>query len=100
LDLVDLREHNVVEHDASLTRRDAGDAEGDNWSPQPDLVEQLKSLSKDGKYLDWCDFAKARLLRMKQEQASDPNYSLSFKQSFIAYGESSLVLRSLAIQAL
>jgi hypothetical protein len=90
--LVDLRQHNVLEHDASLTRQDSGDAAGDNWSPQPDLIAQMMSLSQDGTSLCWCDFAKARLLRMNQESASDGTYSLTTKQSAIAYGEASVAL--------
>jgi hypothetical protein len=91
--LADLRQHNIMEHDASLTRQDFGDAAGDNWSPQPDLIAQMMSLSKDGTSLSWCDLAKARLLRMSQEKASDANYSLTTKQSAIGYGEASLCIK-------
>jgi hypothetical protein len=76
IDLKMLRKHGVIEHDASLTRYDFGDqGEGkDNFTPQKELVEQLKSLAVNG-YIDWNGMAKARLLRIQQEKISDKNYT-------------------------
>lgn len=92
LDLQSLRAHNVIEHDASLTRFDIGD-KGDNWTAQRALIDQLKSLSSDGKTLGWKEFAKARRLREKQEAASDSSYSLPLKQGAGALLEAAVAIR-------
>jgi hypothetical protein len=93
LDLDTLSTHNHIEHDASLTRRDYGD--GDNHTPQADLIEQLKGMSADGETLGWTEMAKARNLRASQESAVDPSYGLDLKHKALALGEASLVLRIL-----
>lgn len=38
-DLIDLRRHNVIEHDASLTRLDA--RQGDNYTFQPAMLQSM-----------------------------------------------------------
>jgi hypothetical protein len=49
LDLSSLRNHGVIEHDASLTRKDYGDLGNDNFTVQKSLVDQLKTFAVDGK---------------------------------------------------
>ncbi len=71
---MELRKHGVIEHDASLTRFDYGDVGKDNFTPQKELVDQLKSFAVDGN-IDWTGMVKARLMRIQQEQKSDKNYS-------------------------
>jgi len=93
LDLQDLDTHNVLEHDASLTRRDAG--VGDAVHVDADLVAQLKSLSSDGQSLGMKELAKARNLRYEQDKAVDPNFTFGFKQFNLAYGEAAFVFRVL-----
>jgi len=93
LDLDTLSTHQHIEHDASLTRKDYG--EGDNHTPQPDLIEQLKELSPDGQTLGWTEMAKARNLRVQQEQASDPSFNFDLRHKSLALGEATLVLRIL-----
>eukprot|EP00475_Leptophrys_vorax_P013098 TRINITY_DN1947_c0_g4_i2.p2 TRINITY_DN1947_c0_g4~~TRINITY_DN1947_c0_g4_i2.p2 ORF type:complete len:259 (-),score=91.36 TRINITY_DN1947_c0_g4_i2:1735-2511(-) len=95
IDLDALRKHNVIEHDASLTRKDIGDSGADNYSPQPDLIEQLKGLSTDGQTLGWTEIAKARNLRTSQESASDPSYGLDVGHAVAAYTEAAFTLRVL-----
>jgi len=92
LDLKALNKHNAIEHDASLSRKDLGDTGSDNFSVQRSLVDQLKGLSSDGTVLTWCNVATARNLRVKQESASDPDFSFSLKQGAIALAEASLVV--------
>src|SRR5262249_245210 len=62
--LSDRAEHGFIEHDASLTRRDAH--KGDAMELLPSLIDQLVSLSKDGKTLTLEDMAVAHQLRMAQ----------------------------------
>lgn len=64
LDLADLAEHGFIEHDASLTRRDA--RKGDAVERVKPLLDQLLSLSADGKTLTRDDLAVAHQLRMTQ----------------------------------
>jgi len=64
LDLADLVQHGFIEHDASLTRRDA--REGDAAELCLPLLDQLLSLSKDGQTLTLEDLATAHQLRMAQ----------------------------------
>ncbi|KAL9023546.1 MAG: hypothetical protein Q9180_008189, partial [Flavoplaca navasiana] len=58
LNLDQLALHNVVEHDVSLSRRDF--AQGDNTTPQADLVEDLVNASSNGKTITIDDFVKLR----------------------------------------
>lgn len=67
LDLADLALHGFIEHDASLTRRDA--RHGDAVELARPLLEQLLSLSVDGKTLTRDDLAVAHQLRMEQSAA-------------------------------
>jgi hypothetical protein len=102
LDLLSLRKHGVIEHDASLTRFDFGDAgadnftRGDNFTPQQSLVNQLKEFgnARNGT-LDWTGFGNARLLRIRQEKASDPSFTNGLKESLTALGEAVVALRLL-----
>jgi hypothetical protein len=94
-DLDALSKHGIMEHDASLTRHDFGDADGDNHSPQPALIEQLKAFSPDGTTLSWTEMAKARNLRVKQESASDPSYNLPQAFATAAISETCFTLRLL-----
>src|SRR5262245_36361397 len=55
LNLADLAEHGVIEHDASLTRKDAH--RGSNVEVCEPLVDQLVALSKDQKTLTLEDLA-------------------------------------------
>jgi hypothetical protein len=94
IDLKVIREHGVIEHDASLSRYDYGDAGKDNFTPQEALVTQLKSFAVNG-FLDWTGIAKARLLRIQQEQKSDPTFQNGLKESTLAIGECIFVIRIL-----
>jgi hypothetical protein len=49
LDFSILNKHGVVEHDASLTRKDYGDARNDCVSPQQNRVNQFKAFAVNGK---------------------------------------------------
>jgi hypothetical protein len=94
LDLVSLNTHGVIEHDASLTRNDLGDAGNDNFTPQQSLVDQLKTFVVNGN-LDFTGIAKARLLRIQQEKKSDPNFNNGLQESLTALGEAVIAIRLL-----
>ena len=67
LDLSALVKHGFIEHDASLSRRDAW--EGNAAKVVPSLVDQLLSLSANGRTLTLEDLAAAHQLRMAQSSA-------------------------------
>jgi hypothetical protein len=66
LDLADLSLHGFIEHDASLTRRDA--REGDATHLFLPLLDQLLSLNRDGQTLTLEDLAVAHQLRVAQSR--------------------------------
>lgn len=74
LDLADLGLHGFIEHDASLTRRDAKNGDASEFVPA--LLDQLVSLSRDGKSLTLEDLAVAHQLRMAQCAAGGQAVSL------------------------
>lgn len=91
LDLSDLVEHGFIEHDASLTRRDTRD--GDAAEVFPPLVDQLISLSKDGKALTLEDLATAHQLRLIQSAAG--GHTVPFKAGVIGTFEAALLYQVL-----
>ena len=91
LDLADLVQHGFIEHDASLTRRDA--REGDAAELCPPLLDQLLSLSKDGKELTLEDLATAHQLRMAQ--SAQDGHKVPFKAGVLGTLEAALLYQVL-----
>lgn len=91
LDLADLVQHGFIEHDASLTRPDSRD--GDAAPVCPPLVDQLVSLSQDGKTLTLEDLATAHQLRMAQSAAG--GHSVPLKASVLGTFEAALLYQVL-----
>jgi Peroxidase, family 2 len=90
-DLVDLRKHNAIEHDVSLTRHDF--SQGDNYTLQPDMLEALLNDTGDGPATA-TTLAKSRIRRTNESKlAGVPK--LSLKLVFISvfnWGSALLVL--------
>ncbi|KAI9854588.1 MAG: hypothetical protein M1813_000939 [Trichoglossum hirsutum] len=73
-DLTDLRKHNAIEHDISLTRHDL--AQGDNYTFQPEMLEALLKDTGD-EPATAKTFAKSRIRRTKESKlAGIPKLSL------------------------
>jgi hypothetical protein len=68
LNLEDLASHGAIEHDISLSRRDADQEEGNN-TPQPDLIDQMLEHSHNGMLStdDLGSFVKARIRRQLKD---------------------------------
>ncbi|KAI9338337.1 Chloroperoxidase [Zopfochytrium polystomum] len=96
LDLVQLGKHNGIEHDASLSRADAG--LGDPFHLNKTLYAQLKSFISDPskQYLSFDNLADYRLAREADSKARNPAFKFGLQQQFLAYAESSLLLLLLA----
>jgi len=90
-DLADLRKHDAIEHDVSLTRHDF--AQGDNYTLQPDMLQALLNDTGDGPATAKT-FGKSRIRRTKEsESAGVPK--LSVKLVFVSvfnWGSALLVL--------
>ena len=89
VDLDHLAKHNVIEHDASLSRQDAQPS--DKYAPipaDPNLVNKLMCLSPEA-FLVLRDFAMARVIRESQAVGGP----LSFIHAKIAKAESGLILQ-------
>jgi hypothetical protein len=92
LNLDQLALHNVVEHDASLTRSDY--ALGDNWRMQPELLNELLAASSDGgKTLNADDLAALRKRRINKQREETPGFEYADKQHAAACGEITLILK-------
>lgn len=75
-DLVDMRRHNVIEHDRSLTRLDF--RQGDNYSLQPQLLAALLEHDAKGGPVTVDTLARSYLRRKKEcKQAGAPSLPLN-----------------------
>ena len=91
LNLDQLGFHNKVEHDVSLTRLDF--AQGDNISPQPDLIADLIAASSNGTTITLDDFVQHRRRRYEQQKKNNPKVEFQAKQIQVACSEVALILR-------
>ena len=91
LQLDQLAQHGIVEHDVSLSRRDI--AQGDNTTPQPDLIADILSASSDGKVITVSDFAKLRQKRYARQKEDNPKLEFGSKQLLPASAEIALLLK-------
>jgi hypothetical protein len=90
-DLTDLRKHNAIEHDVSLTRHDF--AQGDNYTLQPVMLEALLKDAGDGPATAKT-IAKSRIRRTKESKLTGVP-KLSLKLVFVSvfnWGSALLVL--------
>ncbi|ETV96156.1 hypothetical protein H310_10788 [Aphanomyces invadans] len=87
--LANLSHHNVIEHDVSLSRRDA--YTGDQTTLVPAFIEQFVALSKDGKYLTEADLVHFRELREADSRATNPQISYGQYAKLFAWTETSFV---------
>jgi len=88
LDQLDL--HGVVEHDISISRHDI--AQGDNHSPQPQLIRELLDSSSDGKTLSMEDLAAHRKRRIHEQLKINPDAVYGSFQHLEACVEIALIL--------
>ncbi|KAL8789578.1 MAG: hypothetical protein Q9195_006755 [Heterodermia aff. obscurata] len=91
LNLDQLALHNAIEHDVSLTRLDF--AQGDNNTPQPQLIADLLASSSNGKTITIPDFIALR--KRRYEKQKEDNQELDFKgmQVQLACSEVAMILK-------
>ena len=88
--LSDLGNHEVVEHDSSLTREDYDGGRGDNINISTQLVDQLLGFAKDG-YLKLEDIIAARKLRVEQSRKLASHVELTTREWSTAHANSVLL---------
>jgi hypothetical protein len=81
----------AVEHDVSLTRRDFG--QGDNITPQEDLIAGLLAVSSNGTEITSEDFATRRRQRLEQQERDNPSLKFDSMANQLGCTEISLVQR-------
>lgn len=89
LNLDQLGRHGAVEHDVSLSRCDA--AQGDQTTPQKDLIADLVASSSDGKMITTEDLARFRVQRTEQQRRDNPRLEYGPVQHQMACAESAFV---------
>ena len=91
LNLDQLGQAGIIEHDISLTRRDHQQKEG-NMALQPDLVRDLLASSSDGKTLAMEDLGTFRKRRIQRQLDDNPGLKYGRHEHDLACGEIALVL--------
>lgn len=91
LNLNQLGRHGAIEHDVSFSRRDA--AQGDNHSPQRDLIADLIACSNDGLVITNVDLAEFRRKRLVQQKQDNPRLEFGSIQNTMACGEGAFIQR-------
>lgn len=92
LNLDQLALHGAVEHDISLTRRDAHQSQG-GLHPQKDLIDALLASSTDGQYLTLADLCALRRRRIETQRRENPDVQYGKLEHEIACGEAALVVK-------
>ena len=90
LNLDQLDRPNVVEHDVSLTRFDY--AQGDNHTPQPELIKDLLAASSNGSTFTLADLVNFRKARFERQKRDNPKLHFEDAQNQVACGEIALIL--------
>jgi hypothetical protein len=91
LDLDQIGLYGAVEHDVSLSRNDY--AQGDNFSPQPELIKEiLESSSDGGKTLTIEDLAGLRKRRIEKQKQINLDIQYGNVEHQLGCGEIALIL--------
>ncbi|KAL9044221.1 MAG: hypothetical protein Q9214_002628 [Letrouitia sp. 1 TL-2023] len=93
LNLDQLARHNVVEHDVSFSRLDAG--QGDNLTPQPHLIRDILSASSNGSTLTGRDLVELRKRRYACQKEDNKEMVFGASQNQLASAEIALILKVL-----
>lgn len=87
--LNDLKKHNVIEHDASLSRAD--EAQGDNWSFNSTLFDETKTYWPDAT-ITTKQAANALEKRIDTQKAANSEFDLPLSQYTNAIGQTAMYL--------
>ncbi|KAJ5906612.1 uncharacterized protein N7473_003528 [Penicillium subrubescens] len=87
--LDDLSRHNIIEHDASLSRQDHYFGDDQNFNPV--IFDQTRSHWK-GLFINVHEAALARKARVETSNATNPEFTLSKSALTLTYGESAVYI--------
>ncbi|KAK2614984.1 hypothetical protein N8I77_001764 [Diaporthe amygdali] len=87
--LSDLNKHNLIEHDASLSRADI--FFGDNWSFNQTIFDETKSYWPSTT-ISLSDAAKALVARQKSAESINPDYNLPLDGHTNSLGQTAMYL--------
>ncbi|KAF2721081.1 Cloroperoxidase [Polychaeton citri CBS 116435] len=94
-DLNDLDQHNFpIEHDASLSRQDA--YFGNDYSFYNPNWQQVLSYYKGSTKTSIPAASKAKYARVKDSTAKNPQFTYSFREFVLSYGETALYLQTMS----
>ncbi|PRP86749.1 hypothetical protein PROFUN_02898 [Planoprotostelium fungivorum] len=85
ISMLDLQQHNMIEHDCSMTRND--NALGDSTVVNATLLEDLIYSSTDGLVITWKDMVAHRRRRQDDSKAKNPSLVWNEEQKQAAAGE-------------
>lgn len=94
LDLDDLNEHNVIEHDGSLSRADYYDG-GDDHTFNQTIFDTVLAYFGNDTYATILTAAEARYHRMVTQKIGNSKFVYSQKTALLSYGETALYLSAL-----
>jgi hypothetical protein len=92
-DLNNLNEHNFpIEHDASLSRSDFYLDNGDNYSFNETIFDEVLRFYRGMTHTSIPVAAKAKYARVAEESARDSHFTYTPQQFILSYGETALYL--------
>jgi len=95
IDLDVLATHNVIEHDASMSRLDAYISDGHQNDFNPDRFSTLLSFSSDGQVLTQDDVVSARIYFLNDSKTNNPEFSLPLELEGNLLAETAIFLNVL-----
>lgn len=93
-DLTDLLNHNLFEHDASLSRADF-EFGGDVQTFRPDIFSQFISHFNGQEFVTYQAAAAARYDRVQTERNRDPHFTYNSQHQITSYSETVFYIRTL-----
>jgi hypothetical protein len=91
INLDNLAKHGIIEHDASLTRKDL--AEGDQITLQPNLVQELLDDSPN-EYITMESLARTRVRRDEYSVSKGSGIPMNMVQQLLSFGEAATILEA------
>ncbi|KAJ4295001.1 hypothetical protein N0V90_007009 [Kalmusia sp. IMI 367209] len=89
--LLDLKAHNVIEHDGSLSRADGAVNDGDSWTFNQSIFDETKRYWPNGT-ISVRDGANALFQRQRSAAKINPNFELPYEQLINAVGQTAMYL--------
>lgn len=94
--LGDLKKHNFIEHDGSLSRADVGTPGAGDQELNAEVFSEYKSFFGDATQITVALAAAARWGRVKSAHKTNPNFIYGPTQRFNSYAETAILFQVLA----